>query len=124
MENDYKINFENNSLDEEFVKKGINEDLKNEIFNKISDSNFKFDPNIHFVEDPEFIFKLDYNKSHPFDNQCKFPVIRHGKFDFNLLIFFERVNANVFYIQTINFRVETRASDSINRKKSPMKICY
>ncbi|KAE9554265.1 hypothetical protein FO519_002499 [Halicephalobus sp. NKZ332] len=69
---------ERNNLDEVFVKKGIEEDLKNEEIDLNDIFEEKLDENIKFVENPlDWIYRLDYNKSHPFDNDCRFPVIRH-----------------------------------------------
>ena len=66
-------------LDENFVKKGIYEDLKNEVAGVELVADGEIDDSIKFVEyQQDWIYRLDYNKSHPFDNTCRFPVIKHG----------------------------------------------
>ena len=69
----------NEKLDENFVKKGIYEDLKNEVADIEVVPDGMIDDSIKFVENQrDWIYRLDYNKSHPFDNECRFPVIKHG----------------------------------------------
>lgn len=78
--NDDKESKEKESfLDEDLVKKGIKEDIKNERADEILIS--KIDESVKYAYDPDDSrYSFDYSKSHPFDNQCRYPVIRHGKF--------------------------------------------
>lgn len=68
-----------NFLDEEAIKQKHDEDEKNEHFEGTVLT--EIDPSIKLVEDPkDWIYQFDYRKSHPFENQCRFPVIKHGEF--------------------------------------------
>lgn len=70
---------DDNFLDEVLVKRVIDEDIKSDIFDDVNVTTV--DDAVKYAENPnDWIYQFDYNKSHPFDNKCHFPVIRHGKF--------------------------------------------
>uniref|UniRef100_A0AC34GRS5 Uncharacterized protein n=1 Tax=Panagrolaimus sp. ES5 TaxID=591445 RepID=A0AC34GRS5_9BILA len=73
-------------LNESIAKEGIALDAENEksiVFDTFLNET-TIDESIIFIDDlPEFkaYYELDYTKSHPFENECRFPVLIHNDKD-------------------------------------------
>uniref|UniRef100_A0A914ZHE6 Uncharacterized protein n=1 Tax=Panagrolaimus superbus TaxID=310955 RepID=A0A914ZHE6_9BILA len=76
-----------NILNESIAKEGIALDAENEksiVFDSFLLNETKTDESIIFIDDlPEFkaYYEMDYTKSHPFENVCRFPVLIHNDKD-------------------------------------------
>uniref|UniRef100_A0A914QRK0 Uncharacterized protein n=1 Tax=Panagrolaimus davidi TaxID=227884 RepID=A0A914QRK0_9BILA len=70
------------ALNESIAKEGIAMDAENEkSLNDTFNAENEIDESIIFIDElPEnkVYYELDYTKSHPFENECRFPVLSHN----------------------------------------------